>query len=115
MFVGPLLVRPGEEALPPLPGGSPFGDVGPHGDLFQFWGPKKVPIFLFQAEERVKSESTHYYLLNVHHLNLCDGNTSFNESHASFWLLGAVIALSVLLVEIVRSGFQHRQFVQESL
>ena len=39
-----------------LPSGSPFGDPGPHGDLFQFLGPQKVPIFfprspfsLFQA------------------------------------------------------------------
>ena len=28
-----------------LPSGSPFGDPGPHGDLFQFLGPQKVPIF----------------------------------------------------------------------
>ena len=85
-MLGTLCISP-PNAL--LPRGSPFGDLGPHGDLFQFWGPKKVPIFLFQAEERVKSESTHYYLLNVHHLNLCDGSTSFNESHASFLAVGS--------------------------
>ena len=27
-----------------LPRGSPFGEPGPHGDLFQFLGPQKVPI-----------------------------------------------------------------------
>ena len=28
-----------------LPSGSPFGDPGPHGDLFQILGPQNVPIF----------------------------------------------------------------------
>ena len=28
-----------------LPHGSPFGDPGPHGDLFQILGPHWVPIF----------------------------------------------------------------------
>ena len=72
-----------------LPRGSPFGDPGPHGDLFQFLGPQKVPIFfpgspfsLFQAEERAKSHSSHC-LLNVDHLNTCDDKTSLNEHHAS--------------------------------
>ena len=71
-----------------LPNGSPFGSPGPHGDLFQILGPQKVPIFSrsplspFQAEERAKSQSSHY-LLNVDHLNACDDKTSFNESHAS--------------------------------
>ena len=38
------------------PHGSPFGGPGPHGDLFQFWGPHWVPIsvprspfYLFRA------------------------------------------------------------------
>ena len=64
--------------------------VGPHlgtrvpmGTFFSFWVPKRSPFSLFQAEERVKSQSIHYYLLNVDHLNLCDGKTSFNYSHAS--------------------------------
>ena len=68
-----------------LPRGSPFGDPGPHGDLFQFLGPQKVPISFprspfspFQAEERAKSQSSHC-LLNVDHLNTCDDNTSLNE------------------------------------
>ena len=72
-----------------LPSGSPFGDPGPHGDLFQFLGPQKVPIFfprspfsLFQAEERAKSQSSHC-LLNVDHLNTSDDKTSLNEYHAS--------------------------------
>ena len=72
-----------------LPRGSPFGSPGPHGDLFQFLGPQKVPIFfprspfsLFQAEERAKSQSSHC-LLNVDHLNTCDDKTSLNEHHAS--------------------------------
>ena len=72
-----------------LPSGSPFGDPGPHGDLFQFLGPQKVPISfprspfsLFQAEERAKSQSSHC-LLNVDHLNTCDDKTSLNEYHAS--------------------------------
>ena len=30
---------------PLLPNGSPFGDPGPHGDLFQILGPQKVPFF----------------------------------------------------------------------
>ena len=37
-----------------LPSGSPFGDPGPHGDLFQFLGPhffSRSPFSLFQAEE----------------------------------------------------------------
>ena len=49
--------RRGPVAL--LPSGSPFGDPGPHGDLFQFLGPQKVPISFprspfspFEAEER---------------------------------------------------------------
>ena len=48
-------------------------------------GPHFLPrslFSLFQAEERAKSESIHY-LLNVDHLNPCDGKTSLNESHAS--------------------------------
>ena len=72
-----------------LPSGSPFGDLGPHGDLFQFLGPQKVPISFprspfspFQAEERAKSQSSHC-LLNVDHLNTCDDKTSLNEHHAS--------------------------------
>ena len=65
-----------------LPRGSPFGDPGPHGDLFQFLDPQKVPIFfprspfsLFQAEYRAKSQSSHC-LLNVDHLNTSDDKTS---------------------------------------
>ena len=56
--------------------------------LSDFWIPKRSPIFSrsplspFQAEERAKSQSSHY-LLNVDHLNACDDKTSFNESHAS--------------------------------
>ena len=79
------MVRP----IPLLPSGSPFGDPGPHGDLFQFLGPQKVPISFprspfspFQAEERAKSQSSHC-LLNVDHLNTCDDKTSLNEYHAS--------------------------------
>ena len=60
-----------------LPSGSPFGEPGTHGDLFQIFGPQKVTIFfsrsalsLFQTEARAKSESSHY-LLNV-------DKTSFN-------------------------------------
>ena len=43
----------------------------------------KSPFSLFQAEERAKSQRIHYYPLNDDHLNLCDGKTSFKESHAS--------------------------------
>ena len=35
----------GDDSDALLPRGSPFGDPGPHGDLFQFLGPQKVPIF----------------------------------------------------------------------
>ena len=71
------------ESVALLPCGSPFGDPAPHGDLFQILGPQKVSIFLrsplspFQAEERAKSQSSHY-LLNVDNLNTCDDKTSFN-------------------------------------
>ena len=72
-----------------LPRGSQFGDPGLHGDLFQFLGPQKVPIFfprspfsLFQAEERAKRQSSHC-LLNVDHLNTCHDKTSLNEHRAS--------------------------------
>ena len=50
--------------------------------LSDFWIPKRSPLSPFQAEERAKSQSSHY-LLNVDHLNACDDKTSFNESHAS--------------------------------
>merc|ERR1719391_1998027 len=87
LFVMMLVMEMVTMAL--LPPGSPFGDPGPHGDLFQFLGPPKVPIFfprspfsLFQAEERAKSHSSHC-LLNVDHFNTCDDKTSLNEQHAS--------------------------------
>ena len=53
-----------------LPSGSPFGDPGPHGDLFQFLGPQKVPIF-FQGPHfiyfRLKNAlKVHYYPCPLH-------------------------------------------------
>ena len=48
--------------------------------FFRFWVPKRSPFFQgphylpFQAEERAKSQSSHY-LLNVDHLNTCDDQT----------------------------------------
>ena len=64
--------------------------VGPHletrvpmGTFFRFWVPKRSPFFQgphylpFQAEERAKSQSSHY-LLDVDNLNSCDDKTSFN-------------------------------------
>ena len=72
-----------------LPSGSPFGNPGSHGDLFQFLGPQKVPISFprspfstFQAEECAKSRSSHCPL-NFDHLNTCNDKTSLNEYHAS--------------------------------
>ena len=65
-----------------------YNRVDPMGTFFRFWVPKRSPFFSrsplspFQAEERAKSQSSHY-LLNVDHLNTCDDKTSFNESHAN--------------------------------
>ena len=64
-----------------LPKGSPFGDPGSHGDLFQILGPKRFPFFSrspfsIKAEERAKGQSSHY-LLNVDNLQF---------SKIAFWV-----------------------------
>ena len=50
-----------------LPSGSPFGDLfsaygSPKGPLFL----SRSPFFLFQAEERAKSQNIHYYPWHLH-------------------------------------------------
>ena len=78
-----------QHSLPTAPKWVPiWGPGSPWGPFSVFGSPKgphflsKVPIFLFQAEERAKSQSSHC-LLNVDHLNTCDDKTSLNEYHAS--------------------------------
>ena len=55
-----------------LPSGSPFGDPGPHGDLFEILGPQKVPIFL---------QGPHYLHFRLKHALLVSGNGNFIVVH----------------------------------
>ena len=59
----------------------PSGFQVPMWTFFIFWVPKRSPFSPFQAQERTKSQSSHY-LLNVDHLNTCYVKTRVNESHA---------------------------------
>ena len=51
---------------PLLPRGSPFGDPGPHGDLFQIWVPIFSILSLRTREKSVQPPSS------VDHLITCD-------------------------------------------
>merc|ERR1712183_302862 len=83
-----------------LPSGSPFGDPGPHGDLFQFLGPQKVPIFFqgphflyFRLKNALKvrasaiilvicilkGEFSETHLFNENGANLCTHEATFCE------------------------------------
>ena len=65
-----------------LPSGSPFGDPGPHGDLFQFLGPQKVPIFFqgphflyFRLKNALKVRASTIILV------ICILKGEFSETH----------------------------------
>ena len=65
-----------------LPSGSPFGDLGPHGDLFQFLGPQKVPIFFqgphflyFRLKNALKVRASTIILV------ICILKGEFSETH----------------------------------
>ena len=68
--------------VPLLPSGSPFGDPGPHGDLFQFLGPQKVPIFFqgphflyFRLKNALKVRASTIILV------ICILKGEFSETH----------------------------------
>ena len=71
-----------EELRALLPSGSPFGDPGPHGDLFQFLGPQKVPIFFqgphflyFRLKNALKVRASTIILV------ICILKGEFSETH----------------------------------
>ena len=78
----PLKVRSLKWAYSLLPRGSPFGDPGPHGDLFQFLGPQKVPIFFqgphflyFRLKNALKVRASTIILV------ICILKGEFSETH----------------------------------
>ena len=65
-----------------LPRGSPFGSPGPHGDLFQFLGTQKVPIFFkgphflyFRLKSALKVRASTIILV------ICILKGEFSETH----------------------------------